>query len=277
VALVATLKARLTACLAGLAASGVDVGGLTTEESADDVNDLRETLGARQLMLLAGSYGTHLAPRRRAASSRRRCAHGAAGVEGPDDTVKLPLRVDDTLNRIDAAHPGLVASIRTLLERLRREPWTKTLPNGQAVTVGPWDLQRRGRRVARHRAGNRRARSGHRRDAAGGLLGLIRWTIPFRMPRAAQRDEHGDGLRVVRVGGAPAQVREQAPAALLGDAMNVPLPGVCDVPACRGCPTRFERRSSRPFPRCLSPARSTDARRRRMRKQSRKGCRMRPS
>ena len=39
-ALVAATKARLTACLAGLAAAGVDVAGLTTEESADDVDGL---------------------------------------------------------------------------------------------------------------------------------------------------------------------------------------------------------------------------------------------
>src|SRR4029079_16768470 len=56
VTLVATIKARLTACLAGLAASGVDVGGLTTEESADDVDDLREALRAREPLLLAGRY-----------------------------------------------------------------------------------------------------------------------------------------------------------------------------------------------------------------------------
>lgn len=239
VALVAAMKARLTACLAGLAASGVDVGGLTTEESADDVDDLREALGARQLMLLAGSYGTHLA----LAVARRHPGAVARmvllGVEGPDDTIKLPIRVDDTLNRIDSAHPGLVASIRTLLERLRREPWNKTLPNGQAVTVGPWDLQRR---VAES------LDTVQKIDALGPAVAgmqqgdysdLIRWTIPFRMPRPLNVMNLAMDCASFASAERLAQIREQAPAALLGDAMNFPLPGVCDVPGLPRLPDTF--------------------------------------
>jgi len=230
VALVETMKTRLTACLSNLRASGVDISGLTTEESADDVNDLREALGARQVMLLAGSYGTHLA----LAVARRHPTAVARmvllGVEGPDDTVKLPIRVDETLRRIDAAHPGLVASIRTLLERLRREPWTKTLPNGQAVTVGPWDLQRR---VADS------LDTLPKIDALGPALAgmqdgdysdLIRWTIPFRLPKPLNMMNLAMDCASFASAERLALVREQAPAALLGDAMNFPLPGVCDVP-----------------------------------------------
>ena len=154
-------------------------------------------------MLLAGSYGTHLA----LAVARRHPGAVARmvllGVEGPDDTVKLPNRVDETLNRIDAAHPGLVASIRTLLERLRREPWTKTLPNGQPVTVGPWDLQRR---VAEsldtipeiNALGP--ALAGMQQ---GDYSDLDPVDDPVSHAGATQRDEPGDGLRVVRVGGTP--------------------------------------------------------------------------
>ena len=229
-ALAAALKARVTACLGTLAAAGVDVGGLTTAESADDVDDLREALGARQVMLLAGSYGTHLA----LAVARRHPGAVARmvllGVEGPDDTVKLPLRVDETLRRIDVAHPGLAASIGTLLERLRREPWTKTLPNGQAVTVGPWDLQRRVAEsldtlpeieaLAPAMAGMQN----------GDYSDLIRWTIPFRMPRPLNMMNLAMDCASFASPDRLARVREQAPAALLGDAMNFPLPGVCDIP-----------------------------------------------
>ena len=238
-ALVAAMRARLTTCLAGLAASGVDVGGLTTEESADDLEDLREALGARQLMLLAGSYGTHLAlaVARRHPGAVARMA--LLGVEGPDDTVKLPIRVDDTLNRIDAAHPGLVASVRALLERLRREPWTKTLPNGQAVTVGPWDLQRR---VAES------LDTVPEIDALGPAMAgmqqgdysdLIRWTIPFRMPRPLNVMNLAMDCASFASTERLARVREQASATLLGDAMNFPLPGVCDVPGLPRLPDSF--------------------------------------
>ena len=190
-------------------------------------------------MLLAGSYGTHLA----LAVARRHPGAVARmvllGVEGPDDTVKLPIRVDDTLNRIDAAHPGLVASIRTLLERLRREPWTKTLPNGQAVTVGPWDLQRR---VAES------LDTLPKIEALGPALAgmqqgdysdLIRWTIPFRMPRPLNVMNLAMDCASFASAERLARVREQAPAALLGDAMNFPLPGVCDVPGLPRLPDTF--------------------------------------
>lgn len=39
-------------------------------------------------------------------------------------------------------HSRLIASIRTLEGRLRERPWTKVVPNGQAVSVGEWDLRR---------------------------------------------------------------------------------------------------------------------------------------
>lgn len=239
VALVDALRARLTACLSSLTASGVDVGGLTTGESADDVDDLREALGAPQVMLLAGSYGTHLA----LAVARRHPGAVARmvllGVEGPDDTVKLPMRVDETLARIDETHPGLIASIRALLERLRREPWTKTLPNGQRVTVGPWDLQRR---VAESLDTVPEIEA--LAPAMAGMLDgdysdLIRWTIPFRMPRPLNLMNLAMDCASFASPERLARVREEAPAAVLGDAMNFPLPAVCDVPGLPRLPDTF--------------------------------------
>jgi pimeloyl-ACP methyl ester carboxylesterase len=239
VALVDALRARLTACLSSLTAAGIDVGGLTTGESADDVDDLRAALGAPQVMLLAGSYGTHLA----FAVARRHPAAVARmvllGVEGPDDTVKLPIRVEETLARIDETHPGLIASIRTLLERLRREPWTKTLPNGQRVTVGAWDLQRR---VAESLDTVPEIEA--LAPAMAGMLDgdysdLIRWAIPFRMPRPLNLMNLAMDCASFASPERLARVRDQAPATVLGDAMNVPLPAVCDVPGLPRLPDAF--------------------------------------
>ena len=49
------------AALASLRRRGIDPWGLTTEQSADDLDDLRRVVGARKLVLWGSSYGTHLA------------------------------------------------------------------------------------------------------------------------------------------------------------------------------------------------------------------------
>jgi pimeloyl-ACP methyl ester carboxylesterase len=228
--LAASLRDRLLTCMTRLAGEGVDVGGLTTEESADDVAALRIAIEAPQLRLLAGSYGTHLAlaVARRHPSAVARMA--LLGVEGPDDTLKLPERIDGVLAEIDAAHPGLLASVRTLLGRLAETPWTKTLPNGQRVTVGAWDLQRR---IAESLS-TVRAIEALPAALAGMMDGdysdLVRWTIPFRAGRPLNVMNLAMDCASFASRERLARVRAQAPASVLGGAMNFPLPDICDVP-----------------------------------------------
>jgi pimeloyl-ACP methyl ester carboxylesterase len=59
-----TLAAQTAAaarCRATLTRAGVDLNGYTSEESADDLDDLRRALGIRQWNLIGFSYGTRLA------------------------------------------------------------------------------------------------------------------------------------------------------------------------------------------------------------------------
>lgn len=79
---------------------GVDVTGYNSEESADDVEDLREALGATQISLLGHSYGTELAfavIRRHGKSVQRAVL---AGVEGPGDHGTAPTVLDLQLKKI---------------------------------------------------------------------------------------------------------------------------------------------------------------------------------
>lgn len=75
-------------------AEGVDLDGYTSEQSADDLDDLRRALGADKLSLFGFSYGTHLA----LSAVRRHGEHldnvVLVGVEGPDHTYKLPSTAD---------------------------------------------------------------------------------------------------------------------------------------------------------------------------------------
>lgn len=190
-------------------------------------------------MLLAGSYGTHLA-----LSVARRHPDGVArmallGVEGPDDTIKLPSRVDATLTAIDASKAGLIQTLRTLVERLTREPWTKTLPNGQRVTVGAWDLKRRVADALDTVQEIDALPAALASMTDGDYSDLVRWAIPFRAARpinvmnvATDCASYASASRLVAV-------RAEAAAALLGDAINAPLPEVCDTPGLPRRPDAF--------------------------------------
>src|SRR6185369_8793478 len=80
----------------------VDLTGYNTNESADDLEDLRKALSVNQISLWSISYGTHLA----FATMRRhpQSIHRAilAGTEGPDHTYKLPGNIQKHLEDLAA-------------------------------------------------------------------------------------------------------------------------------------------------------------------------------
>src|SRR5687767_8306998 len=80
----------------------VDLTGYNTNENADDLEDLRKALGAKQISLWSISYGTHLS----LATIRRhpRSIHRAilAGIEGPDHTHKPPGNIQKHLEDLAA-------------------------------------------------------------------------------------------------------------------------------------------------------------------------------
>jgi len=104
---------------------GVDVTGYNTEESADDVEDLRQALGVPRISLLGHSYGTELG----FAVIRR---HGQelehavlASVEGPGDHGTMPTVLDIQLEKISRLAAGKEAPDLTLLFRQDAETMDK--------------------------------------------------------------------------------------------------------------------------------------------------------
>ncbi len=109
-----------------------DLAGYNTNESADDLEELRKVLGAKKIDLWAISYGTHLA----LATIRRHpssIGHAVlAGTEGPDHTYKLPSNVDKHLAAIgealkrdpewSARIPDFVTLVREVHEKLEKQP-----------------------------------------------------------------------------------------------------------------------------------------------------------
>lgn len=112
----------------------VDLTGYNTNESADDLEDLRKALGANQVSLWSISYGTHLA----FATMRRhpKSIHRAilAGTEGPDHTYKLPSNIQKHLEDLAALIkadpeigkdiPDFLGLMKSVFDRLDAQPET---------------------------------------------------------------------------------------------------------------------------------------------------------
>ncbi|HET7285947.1 MAG TPA: alpha/beta hydrolase, partial [Pyrinomonadaceae bacterium] len=119
----------------------VDLTGYNTNESADDLEDLRKALGANQISLWTISYGTHLA----FATMRRhpKSIHRAivAGTEGPDHTYKLPSNIQKHLEDLAAAIkadpevgkevPDFLGLMKSVFDRLDAQPETVEITDPQ--------------------------------------------------------------------------------------------------------------------------------------------------
>jgi pimeloyl-ACP methyl ester carboxylesterase len=142
--------------IAAVRARGVDLAGYTTAASATDLDELRAAMGLDKISLLAFSYGTHLA-----------CAYLRAygshvenavmfGLEGPDQTYKLPWAMDTQFRklallaaadpRIAIQVPDLVALYDRVVAKLAKSPMLVPvpLPDGKdtlQVPVGPFGLR----------------------------------------------------------------------------------------------------------------------------------------
>jgi pimeloyl-ACP methyl ester carboxylesterase len=228
-ALTAYYRETLRTCVARWRAAGVAVNGYTTLQSADDIEDLRRALGARQIDLWGISYGTHLglAMMRRHPRSVGRVAFSS--VEGMSQTVKLPAHVDATYARIDAAvGGGLVERMRRVHARLDAEPLTLTAGPAEARISFRMDSFA----VRRMAGGLMSDPSGYARVAAayaaldagqGQAIAEPLYEFFYRDPITVGMGELMDvasGITDAR----QALIARQAPASLLGLSVNFPMP-----------------------------------------------------
>lgn len=147
---------KSSSCAEYWRAKGVEVAAYTNDASADDVNDLRQSLGVERFSLIGHSYGTVLAQ----AAVRRHGKHldrvVFASTEGQDNLVNLPsvwdilikklsyfASVDTALNKLV---PDMEALYRRVLDKLERNPVTLTVTDAQtkrpvSIRVGKIGLQ----------------------------------------------------------------------------------------------------------------------------------------
>jgi pimeloyl-ACP methyl ester carboxylesterase len=229
---------RMRECATAMQRQGVDLAAFTTEENADDVEALRLALGEKKLTLLAGSYGSHLglAVIRRHPNSLERAI--LFGTEGLDQTFKLPSNVQANLEKLAAlvhadafyskSMPDLLQAIRTLLERLERQPVTVKIAPDISVVVGKWDLQKRIADTMGRATAMRQLPAAIYAMLSGDFTDLGRWANGYR--RVISLSAMSVTMDCASFASADRlkRIDREAKSTLLGATIDFPFPGICD-------------------------------------------------
>lgn len=232
---VAAAAAEVTrACSRFWRQRGVDLQAYTTQESADDLEALRQAIGADQISLWAISYGTHLslATIRRHPESIARAV--LAGVEGPDHTLKLPsdqqaLLVElDRLHRAEAPEAGsLLEDMGAVLTQLRAEPVrTEAEVQGETVplAISAFDVQWLAANMLGEPRLSMQLPGLFASMRAGDFDAVAGWIVYLKTPSGIRpmstAMDAASGASVMR----RARIAAEAERTLLGDAINMPGP-----------------------------------------------------
>ena len=233
------------ACAERFRKEGVDLDGYNTNESADDLEDLRKALGAKKISLWAISYGTHLS-----LATIKRHERGIdrvilAGVEGLTHTIKLPSQVQRHLEQIDRLVkndpelakdvPDFLGLMEQVLGRVEREPVVVevTDPRTQqktTVTINKLVLKI----LAANSFGGGEAglparyyamSKGDFSHAANGWLAFISRGLSSLGSDMSYMMDCSSGVSADR----QRQIEREAKTCLLEDVIDLPHPYVCDA------------------------------------------------
>lgn len=224
--------------------ASVDLNAYNTEESASDVNALREALGVNKISLFGASYGTTLA----LTIIRRYGEHIhkaiMVGVEAPDQTIKLPkdgqtqlLKLAEICRndpRLASRIPDLVGMLTTVTERLRKQPATVEVDDPEVkgfthkVTVGEFDLKLMTALSIGYDEGIREFPAQLYSMSEGDYSSVAKWALRFRRHRANVTQAVVDcasGVSAERW----KQVQTEEKSAFLEREFDFPFPDVCEA------------------------------------------------
>jgi pimeloyl-ACP methyl ester carboxylesterase len=235
----AVLAEGMRRCAERLRKAGYDPGSLNTRESAADLNDLRLALGAKKLILWGISYGAHLAIAAMRYHPDAVDRVMLAGIEGPDDTYKLPSDQQILMEEIarQVAHqgknPDLLLSIAKLLHELEVRPKSVELTHpktGEKRTfvMGKLDLQRQLADMLF--APETFAKmpefvaSLEKGDWTPLAMAAVENRIPPLPSMMSVAMDCASGISAER----RQRIAAEAKLTLLGDAVNVPFPEICE-------------------------------------------------
>ncbi|WP_029914201.1 alpha/beta hydrolase [Caulobacter sp. UNC358MFTsu5.1] len=217
--------------------AGVAMTGYNTAQNADDIDDLRHHLGVEKVDLWGISYGSHLALSALKRHGDRINRVALASLEGQDQTVKRPAAIDRFLRQVDAlldadpavraAVPDLPALMRRVHARLEAQPAvTKVTLKGAPgeIAMGGFGVQMlAGGLIANPNTlallpSLYLALDAGRTDVLAPFLGDVADLLSVTgMPEAT---DLASGISPGRL----ALVRREAKAAVLGEALNFPMP-----------------------------------------------------
>jgi pimeloyl-ACP methyl ester carboxylesterase len=220
----------------------VDLTGYNTNESADDLEDLRKALGVPKISLWSISYGTHLALatiRRHPQSISRAIL---AGTEGPDHTYKLPSNIQKHLEDLAAVIkadpqigkdiPDFLGLMKSVFDHLEANPETVEITDQRTklkykVIVNKFILQQ----IVANNIGTTvtasfpalfyRASKGDFTNLAQVWVNLSREGVGSAM---SYMMDCASGQTAER----RARIAQEAKGTLLEDLFNFPFPAVCE-------------------------------------------------
>ena len=223
----------------------VDLSAYNTEESANDVNALREALKVDKISLVGSSYGTTLALT--VIRQYGEHVHKAimVGVEAPDQTIKLPengqkqlLKLADICRndpKLGSKIPDLIGMLRTVSERLRRQPVTVEVQEADRfserknlVTVGEFDLKLMTALSIGYDAGIREFPLALYSMSEGDYSSLGTWAFRFRRQHANVVQAAMDcasGVSAERW----KRIQDEENGAFLGREFDFPFPDICEA------------------------------------------------
>jgi pimeloyl-ACP methyl ester carboxylesterase len=210
---------------------GVDLDAYNTEESADDLEDLRKAIGAEKITLWGMSYGTHLALaaiKRHPASIDRLVL---AGIEGPDQTLKPPHQQQELLAKIDAlikadpetkkTYPDFLGNVERVLRRVEERPAVWRVDDSSTYALSKFELQRLTAGMLWGPSDFRSLPSLFRALEGGDFTPLNMWVQSVKSDRLGPMSAAMDAASGVSPN-RQAMIEQEREKALLGDAVNFP-------------------------------------------------------
>ncbi len=236
--LLAAYREVAKSCADSWTRQGVDLAAYNTEENADDLESLRLALGAPRIRLYGGSYGTHLG-----LSAIRRHPDGIdravlSGVEGPDHSWKLPSVIETHFTEVARAHGSsggeLLDVMRRVLVRLDANPVTVDLEGEDGdttrIVVGGFDMRMANRYFLGDLDNIRQLPEIYAALDAGDYSALGQVALAMRSVRVGSAMYY---CMDCASGSSPERARRiQAESSLtlslVGSALNVPFPSICE-------------------------------------------------